>query len=83
MMTLPSKATTNNTDSTNSVNDGDDGVGGTEEAGIVEHKVSNGQENVGSSEGTDDSGAVYKYYDNLPIHSEGVIFTYCPAVSPE
>ena len=54
MLTFPSKATTNNTDSTNS--DEDDGVGGTEETGIVEHEVSNKQENVGNSEGTDGNG---------------------------
>ena len=57
VMTLPSRATTNNTDSTNSVDDGDDSAGGLEESGIVELEVSNGQEHVGgSSEGTDGSG---------------------------
>ena len=58
VMTLPSRATTNNTDTTNNSVDGDDGTGGSsEQTGIVELVVSNGQEHVGgSSEETEGSG---------------------------
>ena len=57
VMTLPSRATTSNTDTTNnSVDDGHVGAGSLEQTGIVKLEVSNGQKHVdGSSEGSDNN----------------------------